>query len=576
MGWTAYYQVLRDHELDDDELAHVAKLVRAAQRRRWDGEAFGLVVATARRPSRVIAKGWNKLGGASDRTQLVATLDKLKALLPDADVRIADDYESFGKLAALVADNDEDGWSSVLSLVPPPPPKHAPILDTALATLANGASLDENMRTSTDLVRKAFTALGKKELEKAPIRALLEVCDPDVIAQLALSTYARLDTDARHAASSALDRVRDPLALVDAFLHAWTTPRGTYYYGDMALPASFVRAMAAQPRVRERWMIDITEFADTDERERRRAERAIHLLGESKHPDALAFLAAIVRRWRSVTPPHAIEHYVYLPALRYLSEAHAPTWTATTLLALEGRGFLRNGEASAVECSTLGDRDAALLALPVLRALLVQDIGVDEALIAIARLGAGAAPLEDALAPHLVYPSKRRREAARIALSSIRRTPPPADTYVPVGPDALVAHRNRAVRHSALATVHARKDPSLFAALVHAEHIDATLCAAIGWDSLPFTWHDWAPILGKQLASAGRSERLAFVQRGSASDLAPQRELAVITPLVSLVELDAAAIRAHYGALTFTLDEPTRASLLARERDAFGDRPPPP
>ena len=73
MGWTAHYQIVRDHILDVRELEKLAKLVRTVQKRKWDGEAFGLVAATAPRPSHVIARGWNKLGMSQhsfDRTLL--------------------------------------------------------------------------------------------------------------------------------------------------------------------------------------------------------------------------------------------------------------------------------------------------------------------------------------------------------------------------------------------------------------------------------------------------------------------------------------------------------------------------
>jgi hypothetical protein len=99
MGWTAYYQILRERPLNKEEVGTLYDFIRRTNRKPWDGEYFGLIVTCHARPDHVLATGWQKFplsDSSDDQERLLEVLTELSTLVDDVEVRVADDFETFG------------------------------------------------------------------------------------------------------------------------------------------------------------------------------------------------------------------------------------------------------------------------------------------------------------------------------------------------------------------------------------------------------------------------------------------------------------------------------------------------
>ena len=569
MGWTAYYQLVRARVLDEAELAKVAALVRASQAEAWDGEPFGLEVTSVAAPTGVIARGWNKLAmdaESLDGDRLLAALDSLQALAPDGIVNAVDDFETLGwsgtnfELGAgtrrpLVA--DEGGvWESVLVQVPPP------LARVEAAT--GGESIEPSVR-----ILAALRALTSREVEPAPFVAMLAAAPPELVARVGLEHYQELQHGyhARGAIGHALDAASDPGPLVPAFLDAWETPVGTYYYGDFPFHGASGGRLAAVAAVRDRLIADLTDLEEgraTSELEQRRAEQAAVLLGQSRDPVALRRLAATVMRWRTEPPPFAVEQRGVLPALASLAAAEDPQWVPTTLLATHGATGAYQSTRKAIRHSLVARPE---LAGPLVRALLESGTGISGALEAVRHAGAAAAALADVVTPYLEYPSCDVRNEARAALAAIAGLEVQYARGEDLGdPEVRVLHRDRDVRAASLRTVHDENDRSWFVALVHGERVDAVLRAPIADNFLPFSWHSWGDIVPESVASMSYEQKLAWAAGAGAETLGPQR---VWLAVADAAALPSARLQAAFHPPTIELAASVRAQLAALEAAAF-------
>ena len=100
MGWTAYYQILRDRPLDEAELVVLDEHITRTNRPAFECEGFGLAVTREARADRVLGYGWTKVPQSTDESEdhqrLCDALTALPRLIPGVEVRVSDDYECFG------------------------------------------------------------------------------------------------------------------------------------------------------------------------------------------------------------------------------------------------------------------------------------------------------------------------------------------------------------------------------------------------------------------------------------------------------------------------------------------------
>ncbi len=583
MGWSVYYQVVRERRLDAGELALVAGLVRDANAQPWDSESFGLAVPAAEQPSGVIARGCTKLSmddGSDDGERICDALSKLQALLPSASVRAADDFEELGWNAAqqrfdfgarerraLEKQAHDGDWASVLTLVPPDAPVRPATLDAALAAVAAGTGLDAASRHDDALIGEALQAMSAPEAVTDPLRAVLAACDPDAVARAALARYPEIQHGyhTRSAIHDALRAVTDVAALAPAFVTAWGQPKGTYYYGDLSLPDGFAAALAAESLVQDRLLADLADLdegrADSDIAQRRSA-RAAELLAASRTPRARRWMLEMLGRRRGAEASHAVRYHLLLPVLEGLGRYPDPAVAPTLLLALDGSDGCTRADKQAI----IGAAQVAPdLALPVLRSLLQRGLGLSGALAAARGLGARALALADVIEPYLAYPLRWVRLEARDALAALRGTTPAPEAPGPE-PESCVLHPDREVRHEALRLLHDRKDTSLFRSLVLAEVIDAELRRVTDYPGLPFSWWEWKGLLPEDIIQTRPAQRAAWARSEAAAALGPQR---ILDALAAVQDRPVADVVADYPPQHFHLDQPTHTALLAAEASAL-------
>ena len=95
MGWTAYYQILRDRPLAEAEVVALYDFVRKTNRKPWNGEQFGLRVTRHARRDHVLATGGQKFplsDSSDDQERLCEVLTELSKLIEDIEVRVEDDF----------------------------------------------------------------------------------------------------------------------------------------------------------------------------------------------------------------------------------------------------------------------------------------------------------------------------------------------------------------------------------------------------------------------------------------------------------------------------------------------------
>ena len=506
MGWTAYYQVLRDAPLTDDEVRAVADLVRTERKRPWEAESFSLRIARERRGDRVVASGWNKLAG-DDPARLASALGRLHELL-GGELRASDDFGVLPRGAPLVDVRDED-------LVAPE------TLAPASATVphVDGADVDQLIDALAAADAAAVkTALGEK----------LAAHEAAAIATAIYRRYASIGhhSHLRAALGDALRRLDRPAAIADAFLAAWRAPKGTYFYGDMPLPDGFADAIVEVPAVHAQLAADVVgaEQAGDNELALRCAERACGLLARTA--TGRRTLISTIRALRGKSLTWRVELYMFVPAHRALAE-RGDASVVPTLLRYAG---------SAKRFNRFVMEGLVRLAPERMRAhvLAIAEAGGHRSeTISLLRTLGGA----DALIARLVA----RKEA-------------PLEQRL-VDPD-------RELRHGALKELVKRKDPATFVTLVLAEALDKYLRARTEDPSSPFGWYEWKELIPEDIGRESTAKKLQWMSAVGKNLLPPQD----VWPCVAkILEVGPGAVEATYPVQELVLDAATLAALEAEE-----------
>lgn len=510
MGWTAYYQVIRETPLSEVEIAQVADLIRRQRKQPWDAEPFRVSIARTPRADRVIADGWNKLSmdsDSSDSALLENALGELERLL-GGELRIADDFGTFKSKAAPVR-------------VP-----HGELVDptevvAAAPVVVASSELPALLGALSDT---------EDEVQRKQVHAQIDARDAHDVVTAIYSRYASLgrDHEVRNALWRALDRLDDPASVAREFLAVWTAPNGTYYYGDMPMPERFSAGIGRVPAVVAQLVADLAAIdgAGDSEIPYRRAEAAFRVLVRAGQ---LRPVIEAIRARRQQTMEWRVRSYAFEAPHRMLAE-HGDARVVPTLL-----HFIGSAKKFGLEKSVMSGL------------VKVAPDRVRPYVLAFARKGLHREPCIEWL--RALGGADEQALATQLA----------AHAQAPLYERAVDVDLD--TRHAALRALADRADPSTFKSLVLAEALDRYLRARTDYPGLPFSWHDWKAI-PRDVASSTTVEKLAWLEGRGATKLGEQ----VMWPHVAAIaELGAAKVAERYPAETLDFDAETLAELEREE-----------
>lgn len=262
MGWTSYYQILRDRPFDDEELRLLVMRVAAHNRLPWDGEPFHLAVARAPRPDDVIAIGYQKLGRdleSTDLERLSAVLREIVDTFAGVELRVSDDHGLFGwdleirevttdvPRVPLVAVDAGDEFIELTAVPPAAAPHDEALLDELLDCFAQQRPPTAETLAAAGLPAELASA-HRYDLGRALQARLLEFGAARVGARL----IRRID-ELRDGPLSELAAAIVPPALVDPdvaddLLRAWDRAHGEPWPSPSRLD-ELLRAAADRPPI---------------------------------------------------------------------------------------------------------------------------------------------------------------------------------------------------------------------------------------------------------------------------------------------------------------------------------------
>ncbi|MGN6110280.1 MAG: hypothetical protein ACTHU0_34575, partial [Kofleriaceae bacterium] len=311
MGWTAYYQILRDRPLEEPELVQLVYFIDSANRPPWECEGFRLAVTRDPRADGVIGYGWTKVpfdvDESTDHERLCEVLTALLGEIPGIEVRLSDDFGAFGWDPAL----------RMFSLHDAPGPPLVELPDADLSTFAPPSALVSSPVKPLSDEALAFVDEGEADEELAA-RMLIELSElpddhPDrgylrenlaglparTLAVAGLSSYGEIGRSYAvwQLVCRAIDQLEDIEPLVEPFLALWRAPRGIYWYGDLSLSEIARERLARSPQIEAQLLADLADSLEGSELElvHRRAEHAALMLGRSGSRAAQAALVEATR-----------------------------------------------------------------------------------------------------------------------------------------------------------------------------------------------------------------------------------------------------------------------------------------
>lgn len=508
MGWTAYYQVVRETPLTETEIAQLGEFVRRQRKMAWDAEPFSLQIAQAQRPDRVIAAGWNKLAMSEDSNDgalLEDALDEL-AKLVGGELRVRDDFGAYTRGPQLV----EMKYGELID-----PEK----LVAAKPVVVRGDNVDALL---TALVE---TDDGVQIDQLAASLAALPAHDV-VVAIYGRYKEVSRNYHVRSALGDAQRRLADPKRVASAFLAAWRNPDGTYFYGDMPLDDAFVAGVGWVNEVVDQWVADVRAVMQPRPSDlvKRCGEVAIRCLARAGHTP---ILIGLIRTLRHMPRNHDLEYYLYLPAHRFLMEGKDPRAIPTLLYDIataRKHGWWTSSITTILELAPERVRPWAI-------ELARRGVHRREAIQWMQMLG------EHQLAADL----------------TARGSAPLVERAVDV---------DRMTRHDALRELANQKDPAMFVSLVLAESLDKFLRARSEDNGRPFSWYDWKGIVEGDAIDGTTAKKLEWYELVGKPRMPPQ----VIWPGVADVQTQGAAVvAARYPSEFLEVPAEQLAALEAEE-----------
>ncbi|MDB4958102.1 MAG: hypothetical protein JWO36_5671 [Myxococcales bacterium] len=565
MGWTAYYQILRDRPLDDRELAALDDYLRTSNQPPWESEGFGLAVTKATRTDRVLGEGWTKLpmdlDDSTDHQRLCDALGGLRAIIAGVELRISDDFSTFGFEGeqvvlggrggpALVelANADRATFADPGSLIPP---RHA-VLPAEVTTFIEGQD------ATSEQVQAALLELAQIAAEHPSYDTLckrLSAAPHVALAQAGFAVYREINrSHAWNLVRTALENLDDVQPIVAGFLSIWCNPHGIYWYGDMSLPDRTRDALARVPDVEIQMRTDLAESVEgsSSELAHRRAERAAHMLGYARTPTSVLALVEAARTMRDRPMSSDQRHHTSPGIQQGLIIAGVPAVVPTLLLGFDAAHGLLGRQREALPVLA---KLAPARVLPVLRHLAGLGDALYEVVMAL-EIARNVATLRELCE----FPVAWHRERAFEALRKLGEQPPPLGELP--APESLVTHTCREVRESALAILERTKDPAIVTSVI-AVHV---LNAAIGrrFNGSVGSYGEFMELLPDDLRFAAHDVQLAALRGGQVTTLPAQ----IIWPAVQpILDGHADALAANYAPPELHF-EPATATQL-REEEAI-------
>ncbi len=485
MGWTVHYQVLRDRQFSDRELAQLSAHVAAANRPRFAQESFRLWVTRYTNAEQLVAYGTMQVPDSTseseadraDRQRLCTALTRIAALFPDVRVRLTDDRRVFawdpglrvasldgGTPDPLVQVSDLSSFSDLFRVAPPPVVETACVTELLAGARPSGATLVETMQSlallPNDHPHQALAAERLAALPATSVVAAGMAAYPDLVGR-----------NVWNAVGSAIETGVDMARFARAFLALWSHPRGHTWHSDMHFPDVALSAFANDPSIQARLCEDVRAASDPTAHEtvHRRAEVAARMLGRARSEAAVIALVDTARALRGQELASAQRYYSAVGVYRGLADAEVPA-VVPTLLAGVLTGDLQQSHVAGALVPLA--RLAAGRIAPVLRALARAGelvIETSEALLLAAQHERDDATLVDALRELAALPTLDRQRAAS-ALTELGHFVGDLPALPP--PEALVAHRCRPIRDRAIEDLDRRVDPTLVRALCLADALD--------------------------------------------------------------------------------------------------------
>lgn len=573
MGWTAYYQILRDRPLDDDELGALRDYIDLNNRPPWDCESFGLAVTREARADQLLGWGWQKLAmntdESTDAERLEEVLDGLAGVVPGVELRVRDDFDAMARGPELIdlADGERDGFQAPALLLGP---RHDPLADAVIASLTR----DEPALEELVEILRALATLDDDHPARAGVIERLGLLPPLPVAAAGFAAYEDIHRSrAWRVVEEALDKLVGRAALAevaDGFLSIWAQPRGIYWYGDLSLPDDVRDELAALPAVEAHMLADLAAGVAGSDSEivHRRAEHAAHMLGRAGTPEARRALLEAARTLRGKAMPTHQRYHTFAGIYEGLVRMGGPDVVPTLLLDL-GAGdplWRHRRTAIGVLARHAPTRVAPLLAYMAASGEALWELVPALQLVAETAEAEAAEQAREALMALCQFPHERTREQASAALRAIGGWPQPPVEQPP--PEELVTHRAISVRHDALREIDKRGDRAHVLSMVTASALD--LAIRRSFDNSRSSLDLVDRLLPDNLAWRPLAQQLAWVRGPGAAQLPEQ----VVWPSIEHVlagKID--EIAASYPPPWPRIDAASADALIAEEAAILdGDR----
>jgi len=559
MGWTAYYQLLRERPLDDRELAALDDFIARVNQPPWECESFRLAVTRDARADHVLGYGFTKLpmelDESEDHERLCAALNALPDVIAGVEVRISDDFQTFGWESGKVALGGRRGPALVnvkntADFVAPDklaPPRATPLAPELAALLGGKPARREALGSA--LV--AFAQLKADHPEREVIANAFASAPPLELALAGFHRYREV-RPARHAwglVTKAMQSLSDVTPLVPAFLDVWRNPHGIYWYGDMDIPRR--DELARVPEIEAQLQSDVAASVAGSDSElvHRRAEHAAEMLGRAGSVTALVSLIEAARALRDGSMSSDQRYHTNPGVHKGLALAAIAPIVPTLLLDLGTCEKLWRHHLDALPVLA---RLAPARVLPMLQRL-ARDFEALYEVIAALEIAGDKATLRTLCAA----PSAADRDLAAKALRALREEPPRVDDVS--APDTLLFHPLESVRKHARSQLERTMDPAYLTAVVASLALESAIGRRTGGAS--GSYGEYLQLLPEELRFKPHAQQLDAL-RAEIPGLPAQRINASVR---EILDRDLDALAASYVTKPPTLDPAIKAAIIDEE-----------